>query len=101
MCAWSELHTQFFFKDKLKELYIRVKVFALDVIDLDTLIAFTKDFESGKCKDRNIIDKYILFQNPQPISCERKIESSKIMMVVFQKYFSFYYFYRSNSSRNL
>lgn len=81
------------FKDMLEEANVKVKVFPLVVIELDTLIAFTQDFESGKCKLRNVIDKYILFQNPKPISTERKIEPSKIMRLVFQKYFPFYHFF--------
>lgn len=81
------------FENKIKEFNIKIKVFPLVVIELDTLIAFVKDFESGKGKLRNVIDQYINFQNENRLKAERKIEPSKILRAVFQKYFPFYQFY--------
>lgn len=81
------------FETKLNSMNLSVKVFPLVVIELDTLIAFVKDFESGKYKLKDVIEKYIIFQNQKPIKEGRKIEAEKIMREVFQKYFPFYHFF--------
>lgn len=77
------------FKSKLKELNIGIKVFPLVVMEMDTLIAFAKDFEIGNYKMRDVIDKYYIYQNRQP----RRVEADKILREVFQKYFPFYHFF--------
>lgn len=81
------------FESILKKSNVRIKVYPLVVIELDTLIAFVRDFESGKTKLRDVIDKYIIFQNQAPLSAERKIQPEKIMREVFQRYFPFYQFF--------
>lgn len=81
------------FEDRLKGLSVKIKVFPLVVIELDTLIAFVKDFESGKYKLKDVIDKYIIFQSQRPFKDGRIIEPEKIMREVFQMYFPFYQFF--------
>lgn len=80
-------------ESKLKDLNIGIKVFPLVVIELDTMIAFVKDFELGKYKLKDVIEKYIIFRNQTPIKEGRIIEPEKIMREVFQKYFPFYQFF--------
>lgn len=77
------------FERKLKELNIGIKVFPLVVIEMDTLIAFAKDFETGNYKMKDVIDKFCVYQNRQP----RRVEPNKILREVFQKYFPFYHFF--------
>lgn len=68
---------------------IRIKVFPLVIIELDTLIAFINDFEKGKYKLKDALDKYYIYQEMGP----RKVGPEKILREVYKKYFPFYQFF--------
>ncbi len=75
--------------DMLKEHNIGIKVFPLSVIELDTIIAFANDFETGKYSLREVIDQYYTHMNYQP----RRVEPAQILKEVFKKYFPFNIFF--------
>lgn len=75
--------------DMLKEHNIGIKVFPLSVIELDTIIAFANDFETGKYNLREVIDQYYTHMNYQP----RRVGPDQILKEVFKKYFPFNIFF--------
>lgn len=75
--------------DMLKEHNIGIKVSPLAVIELDTIIAFANDFESGKYNLREVIDQYYTHMNHQP----RRVGPDQILKEVFKKYFPFNIFF--------
>ncbi len=77
------------FEQQLKAMNIRIKVFPLVIIELDTLIAFINDFEKGKYKLKDALDKYYIYQEMGP----RKVGPEKILREVYKKYFPFYQFF--------
>lgn len=75
--------------DLLKEQNIGIKVFPLAIIELDTLIAFANDFETGKYSLKEVIDKYYVHMNYQP----KRVGLDQIVTEVFKKYFPFNIFF--------
>jgi len=75
--------------DILKGHNIGIKVFPLAVIELDTIIAFVNDFESGKYNFKEVVDEYYTHMNNQP----RLVGPDRIIKEVFKKYFPFNIFF--------
>ena len=75
--------------DLLKEQNIGIKVFPLAIIELDTLIAFANDFETGKYSLKEVLDKYYAHMNHQP----KQVGPNQVIKEVFKKYFPFNIFF--------
>lgn len=75
--------------DMLKEHNIGIKVFPLAIIELDTIIAFANDFETGKYRLKDVIDKYYIHMSHQP----KRVGPDQIIKEVFKKYFPFNIFF--------
>lgn len=72
------------FQKQIKDYNIRIKVYPLILVELDTLIAFKNYFQSNSVRFKKILDKYYDY-----IATNKK---NKSIVHIFRKYFPFYTF---------
>lgn len=72
------------FQKQIKDYNIRIKVYPLILVELDTLIAFKNYFQSNSVRFKKILDKYYDY-----IATNKK---NKSIVQIFRKYFPFYTF---------
>ena len=76
------------FQKQLRAKNIKIKVYPLVVIELDTLIAFLRDFERGSVQLKSTIEQYYAYLT----RCREHVSPEDILEEVFHRFFSFYIF---------
>lgn len=76
------------FQSQMKNQDVKIKVFPLVVIELDTLIAYANYFKTGRIKLKDLIDEYYKYIK----RCKVKVAPDQILYEVYHRFFPFYTF---------